>query len=1204
MKFSHLHNHTQYSLLDGASGIKEIFQKAVDDDQPAVAITDHGNMFGVYNFVMEANKHKNADGTLKVKPIVGCEFYLVENRHVKEFTREKRDKRYHQLLLAKNPQGYRNLLKLCTLGYTEGLYSKFPRIDKELVEKYSEGLIATTCCLGASVPQAILRDGEDAGEKEFKWWFDIFGDDFYVEFQRHGIPDQDKANASLMKYSEKYNCKMIASNDSHYVENEDFNSHDLLLCINTGEKQTKPVLKDYDAPNINRKDYRFGFFNDQFYMKTTAEMLEIFKDIPQAIDNTNEIVDKVELVSVTNDLLLPNYEIPPQFKTQDEYLSFLTYEGAKRRYTILTPEIEERLQFELGVIEDMGFAGYFLIVSDIIMWSKRNDVFVGSGRGSAAGSVVAYCTDITNIDPMKYDLLFERFLNPDRKSMPDIDTDFDDLGRGKVITYIVEKYGQEQVAQIITHNSMAAKMSIKDVGRVMDYDLGLTTQLTNLVPTIPGISLNKILKYSDAEIKSKLDQTEWQNNVKLLQKKYKQDDMDGKVLREAAKLEGTIRNTGIHAAGILIGPKPLDELMPMCRMKDIALNVTQFDGRVVENAGAIKVDILGLTNLTLLKQSIQFVKDNHGVELDLDTIPMDDAKTFALYQRADTFGTFQFASDGMRQYLKQIKPDKIEDLIALNALFRPGPMAYIPDYIKRKHGHQEVKYDLDAMEEHLKETYGITVYQEQVMLLSQKLANFTRGEADILRKAMGKKQIEVLNELKEKFLEGCDDNGHSKKTAEKIWTDWEAFAQYAFNKSHSTCYAYLAYHTAFFKANYPAEYMTALLNAKAGNIEAMAQYMAECKRMGLKVLGPDINRSKRDFSVNTDGEVSFGLSSLKNVGDAAVEAILEDREENGPFENIFDLSARVKNKGLNRKTVEALVEGGAFDSFETMHRAMFFAQGANSKLNNLELILKYGSDFSGSHDMLTNSLFGEMGLPDVQPPKLAECEEWTLAEKLKREKGVLSFYITAHPLDNYQRQLQLYNFNEMSDLSACVSLMQKQAEEGIKEGAEKRAFIVAGYLSDVAHIEARTGTLFCKFNMNDFTGGQELLMFKEHYLRHKHFLMNDNKLIMEITVTRSTRVNDKRPFISIERITLLEDVMKLYTKRLLVRMGLTNVDAAFMEVINKYAEKTGETELGILIADDDTGKEIHLGNKKIEMVSDLLEEISNIEGLEYHVESI
>ncbi len=1203
MKFSHLHNHTQYSLLDGASDISKLYEKAIADEQPAIAITDHGNMFGVYNFVMEAQKHKNADGTPKVKPIVGCEFYLVDNRHQKEFTREKRDKRYHQLLLAKNPQGYKNLLKLCTLGYTEGLYSKYPRIDKELIEKYHEGLIATTCCLGASVPQAILQHGEDAGDDEFKWWYNIFGEDFYVEFQRHGIPEQDVANAALMKYAEKYNCKMIASNDNHYVDNEDYNSHDILLCINTGEKQTTPIQKDYDNPELNSKDYRFGFFNDQFYMKTTAEMIETFKDIPQAIDNTNEIVDKVELVSVTNDLLLPNYEIPASFKSQDDYLSFLTYEGAKKRYTILTPEIEERLQFELGVIKKMGFAGYFLIVSDIIRWSKQHDVFVGSGRGSAAGSVVAYCIEITNIDPMKYDLLFERFLNPDRKSMPDIDTDFDDHGRGKVIQYIVNKYGQDQVAQIITHNSMAAKMSIKDVGRVMDYDLGLTTQLSNLVPSIPGISLNKILKYSEEEIKTKLDQTEWQNNVKLLQKKYKQHDMDGKVLREAAKLEGTIRNTGIHAAGILIGPKPLDELMPMCRQKDVELNVTQFDGKVVENAGAIKVDILGLTNLTILKLSIEFVKENHGVEIDLDTIPMDDPKTFNLYQKAETQGTFQFASDGMRQYLKQLKPDKIEDLIALNALFRPGPMAYIPDYIKRKHGLQEVTYDLPDMEEILKETYGITVYQEQVMLLSQKLANFTRGEADILRKAMGKKQKAVLDELKEKFIEGCDDNGHPKKIAEKIWSDWEAFAQYAFNKSHSTCYAYLAYQTAFFKANYPAEYMTALLNTKAGNIDAMAMYMAECKRMGLRVLGPDINESKKEFSVNQAGEIRFGLSSLKNVGDAAVDEILKDRRENGPFKDIFDLSARVKNKGLNKKTIESLAEGGAFDSFQGMHRAMYFAQGAGSKLTNMDLILKYGSDFVGSKEMLSNSLFGEMGLPDVQPPKLADCEEWTLAEKLKREKNVLSFYITAHPLDNYFRELSLYNFNPVADLAACISLMQKQAEEGVTEGPEKLNFIVAGYLSDVEHIEARTGTLFSKFVLNDYNGSQQLLMFKEHYLRHKHFLANDNKLILEVSVTRSTRVNDKRPFISIEKISLLEDVMKLYTKRLNLFIHLTKLNDNFMEIINKYAVTSGPTELGIHIADTDSGKHVKLGNKKILMDSGLLHEITNIEGLDIKIES-
>jgi len=557
----------------------------------------------------------------------------------------------------------------------------------------------------------------------------------------------------------------------------------------------------------------------------------------------------------------------------------------------------------------------------------------------------------------------------------------------------------------------------------------------------------------------------------------------------------------------------------------------------------------------------------------------------------------------MRQYLKQIKPDKIEDLIALNALFRPGPMAYIPSYIKRKHGHEEVKYDLDAMEEHLEETYGITVYQEQVMLLSQKLANFTRGQADILRKAMGKKQIDVLNELKEKFLEGCDDNGHPKKTAEKIWTDWEAFAQYAFNKSHSTCYAYLAYHTAFFKANYPAEYMTALLNAKAGNIDAMSQYMGECKRMGLKVYGPDINLSKRDFSVNLDGEIRFGLSSLKNVGDAAVEAILEDRKENGDFDNIFDLSARVKNKGLNRKTVEALAEGGAFDSFPEMNRAMFFIQGAGNKHTNLDLILKYGSDFSGSQDMLSNSLFGEIDMPDVKPPKLAECEDWTLAEKLRREKGVLSFYITAHPLDNYQRELDIYNFHQMPDLSSCIALMQKQAEEGIKEGPEQRNFIVAGYLSDVAHIESRKGTLFCKFNVNDFAGSQQLFMFKDHYLRHKHFLENDNKLIFEISVKRSSRVNDKRPYITIEKIALLEDVMKLYTKRLNIYLNMSKVDDAFLEIVNKYANTAGETEVGIHIADNESGKHIKLGNKKIVMTPELLDEITNIEGLDFNVES-
>ncbi len=1200
MKFSHLHNHTQYSLLDGASDIGKLYEKALADDQPALAITDHGNMFGVYNFVMESKKHLNADGTPKVKPIVGCEFYLVEDRRVQQFTREKRDKRYHQLLLAKNSQGYRNLLKLSTLGYTEGLYSKYPRIDKELIQKYSEGLICTTCCLGASVPQAILRDGEDAGEKEFKWWLDVFGNDFYVEFQRHGIPDQIKANKSLQKFAAKYNVKMIASNDSHYVDVEDYNSHDLLLCINTAQKQDTPIIKDFDETGVRDKNSRFGFFNDQFYLKTTAEMTELFKDIPEAIDNTNEIVGKVDLVNVQNDLLLPNYELPAPFTDQDEYLSFLTYEGAKERYGILTPKHEERIQFELGVIKNMGFAGYFLIVSDIIRWSKDNGVYVGSGRGSAAGSVVAYCIKITNIDPVKYDLLFERFLNPDRKSMPDIDTDFDDHGRGKVITYIVEKYGQDQVAQIITHNSMAAKMSIKDVARVMDLDLSFSNGLANLVPNTPGISLRKILHYTEEDMQAKLEGDDIAN-LKILHKKYKQPDLEGQVIREAEKLEGTIRNTGIHAAGILIGPKPLDELMPMCRQKDVELNVTQFDGKVVENAGAIKVDILGLSNLTILKESIQFVKENHGIEIDLDTLPLDDEKTYELYRRADTFGTFQFASGGMRNYLKQSKPDKIEDLIALNALYRPGPLKYIPDYIARKLGKQEITYDLDAMEEYLQETYGITVYQEQVMLLSQKLANFSKGDADVLRKAMGKKQKDVLDRMKQQFIDGCATNGHPKKIAEKVWTDWEAFAQYAFNKSHSTCYAYLAYQTAYFKANYPAEYMTALLNSKLGSVDALELIMGECRTMGLKVLGPEINESKMTFSVNTEGVIRFGFSAIKGVGESAVAGILEEREANGPFTDIYDFVSRLNSKSVNKKTIESLAEGGAFDAFEGITRSMFFAAPLGSQYTNLDLIIKFGHDFSASKEKLANSLFGEMGLPDIKPPKITIPEEWSLSEKLKREKKALSFYLTAHPLDDYKFELRHYNITSLETLNEIIETLEDEAVRDVKGVKESYKVLVGGYVSAPAHITSKKGNLFGKFFLNDYTASTELLLFSENYLRNKHYLEEMNKLALEITVTRSTRKTDKRPRIDIERVALLSDVKKNYTKRLNLYVELSKIDDTFMAIIDKYAERSGNIELGIHIVDNNTDKQISLGNKNIEWTDEFLDELMAIKGLDYKI---
>ncbi|MFN0050216.1 MAG: DNA polymerase III subunit alpha, partial [Cytophagales bacterium] len=733
MIFNHLHVHTQFSLLDGAANIGDLMKKASGDGMKAIAITDHGNMFGAFQFVNEANKNG-------VKPIVGCEFYLVEDRHKKQFTKVDKDIRYHQLLLAKNAIGYKNLSKLCSLGWIEGKYGSFPRIDKELIVKYHEGLIATTCCLGASVPRVILKKGEAAGEIEFKWWLDLFGEDYFVEIQRHDIPDQIIVNEVLVKLARKYNVPIIASNDSHYVEREDAAAHEILLCINTGSKMSDPSNKDVsDDEDTGNKGRRFAFFNDQFYFKSTEEMTTLFKDLPEAIDNTNLVVDKIEKLNLKRDILLPNFPIPPEFKIHEEdklnqweYLKHITFEGAKKRYVDISAEVEERINFELFTVKTMGFAGYFLIVSDFIKEGRNMGVYVGPGRGSAAGSVVAYCIGITNIDPIKYNLLFERFLNPDRKSMPDIDTDFDDEGRQKVIDYVVEKYGKTQVAQIVTYGTMAAKMSIKDVGRVLEMPLDETNALTKYIPDSQGgISLARIFNApleGEKSLKEKeglgVDEI---NKIKELREFAEGNDLRGRVLREAQVLEGSVRGTGVHAAGIIIAPSDLTEMMPMATAKDTNFLLTQYEGSIIEDAGVIKMDFLGLKTLTIIKNTLKLIKLNHGLDIDIELVDLADKATLETFQRGDTNGIFQFESPGMQKYMKDLKPDKFEDIIAMNALYRPGPIEYIPNFIKRKHGQEAVTYDLEDMKEYLEDTYGITVYQEQVMLLSQKLANFTKG---------------------------------------------------------------------------------------------------------------------------------------------------------------------------------------------------------------------------------------------------------------------------------------------------------------------------------------------------------------------------------------------------------------------------------------------------------------------------------------------
>lgn len=1194
MIFSHLHVHTQFSLLDGAADIKSLYKKAMASNQPALAITDHGNMFGAFQFVAEAYNNKlnpadPKDKRLKVKPIVGCEFYLVENRHKRSFTREEKDIRYHQVLLAKDDEGYRNLIKLCSLGYMEGLYGKYPRIDKELILQYHKGLIATTCCLGASVPKIILRKGEEEGEKEFRWWLDIFGEDYYVELQRHGIPEQEQVNAVLLRFAEKYNVKIIASNDSHYVDQADANAHDILLCINTGEKKSTPTNKEFSDDESAVKNRRFAFYNDQFYFKTTEEMSQLFHDLPQAIDNTNEIVDKVQLLDLKRDILLPNFPIPKEFITQDQYLRHLTFEGARTRYTEMTADVEERINFELGVIENMGFAGYFLIVADFIKAGRDLGVFIGPGRGSAAGSAVAYCIGITNIDPIKYNLLFERFLNPERKSMPDIDTDFDDEGRQKVIDYVVQKYGRNQVAQIITYGTMAAKMSIKDVARVLDLPLVESNGLAKLVPDKPGIQLDRIFNAPLEGEKSLGDKEglagEDIENVKKLRELIKGEDLQGEVLREACVLEGSVRNTGIHAAGIIIAPQDLYDLIPVSTAKDSDLLVTQFEGSIIESAGVIKMDFLGLKTLTIIKGALAMIRQNHGLDIEIDYIPLDDAKTYELYQKGETNATFQFESPGMQKYLRELKPDRFDDLIAMNALYRPGPLEYIPSFIRRKHGLEPVQYDLAEMEEYLNDTYGITVYQEQVMLLSQKLAGFSKGDADVLRKAMGKKQIAVLNKMKAQFMEGCAKNGHDPKVCEKVWTDWEAFASYAFNKSHSTCYAFVAYQTAYLKAHYPAEYMAGVLNC-ASNIEKITFFMEECKRMGIDVLPPDVNESFKGFAVNKQGQIRFGLGGLKGVGEAAIENLLEERQKDGPFKNIFDFIKRVNQRAVNKKSLEALVMSGAFDCFPQFHRAQYFHKPEGEQLSGLDKIVKFGQQVSaGSSGM--GSLFGDEDMPDVEPPKIANCDPWPLIMKLNNEKEITGIYISGHPLDDYRFELKHYHMNTVQEL---VEYQTEIAQPGNTGGRSKeRNFRLAVYITGAQERISRNNRQFGIMTIEDYTGKFEFALWSEDFIRFAPYLKPGLCLFINGGF-KSKRFNDNEYEFKVSSIQLLQEVKKTHTKQVYLNTLPQLIKRETVDfLVENVTRFPGNSVLHVHLTDrdDNTQAKLHTFNRNIEMNDEL-----------------
>ncbi len=1148
-QFAHLHCHTQYSLLDGASDIGTMMKKAAADGQKAVALTDHGNMFGAFKFVAEANK-------AGVKPIIGCEFYLVEDRFKKSFSRSagERDKRYHQLLLAKNRIGYQNLAKLCSLGFTEGMYQKFPRIDKTVLPKFSEGVIATSCCIGAEIPQTILKGKIEEAEEKLKWWLDIFGDDYYIELQRHRgleqIDDtgmsQEDVNQILLGFAKKHDIKVIATNDSHYVEEEDAAPHDILLCINTN--------------SLIEEEKRFKFPSTDFYFKTQKEMGHIFQDVPEALDNTMEIVDKVETLELARDVVLPAFPLPQGFTTQEDFLRHLTFEGARRRYPEITADIESRLNFELQVINNSGYPGYFLIVQDFTSTAREMGVSVGPGRGSAAGSAVAYCLGITNIDPIKYDLLFERFLNPERVSMPDIDIDFDDEGRAKVIDYVIEKYGQRQVAQIITYGTMAARMSLRDVGRVMNVPIHEVDKVAKSFPTNLSASLKKVL--ADDDIDPKLKSAMNGDDVDkayAFRKLSEEKSQIGELIQSAKKLEGSVRNTGIHACGVIITPDDITNYVPVSKAKDSEMLVSQFDNSVAEDAGLLKMDFLGLKTLTIIKDAVKIVKDRYGVDLDIDDVDLEDEKTYELFSNGETIGVFQYESPGMQKHLKDLKPNKFEDVIAMNALYRPGPMAYIPNFIARKHGREDVEFDLDAMEEHLEETYGITVYQEQVMLLSQKLANFSKGEADMLRKAMGKKKKKLIDEMFPKFLEGCEKNGHPEKVVKKIWKDWEAFASYAFNKSHSTCYAYVAFQTAYLKAHYPQAYMASVLNHNKNDISKVNFFLRECKRMKLEVLGPDVNESQMKFTVNKNDQIRFGLSALKGVGEGPVSALIEARDKDGDFTDIFDITKRVNLRAVNKKCMESLAYGGAFDTFEGVTRSTYFAP--SEKYSTLiEHALKWGNLYQKQAESSQNSLFGGMQDEVLPVPKFSVQEEWSNVVLLDKEKEVAGVYLSGHPLDDFRLELETF-----------VNCPLDRVDQ-LKE----RMVNIAGMVTSVFHGVSQRGTEYGKLTIQDYTGSLDINLFGEDYQRFKTLLVQGQVLYIE--GMNQKYYNQDRYNFKIKEMKLLETIGKVKTKSITISLPLQKVSEELVNSLGElYQNSSGEHKMKVVV---------HHNGMKLPLVTD------------------
>lgn len=1147
LKFTHLHVHTQYSILQATCDVDALIARAKEEGMPAVAMTDIANLYGAFKFVSAAR----AAG---IKPIVGMEVYLCRQHDDKT----AKDNGFQIVLLAKNKAGYHNLAKLSSLGFTAGYYY-VPRIDRDLLLQYKENLIVTTGSLSGEIPRLILNVGEKQAEEAFVWYKEHFGADFYVELVNHGLEEERVVNQTLIRFAQKHGVKYFASNDVYYLEQGDANAHDILLCVKEGEYQSTPIGRG--------RGYRFGFPNNQFYFKSDEEMKQLFADWPEAIATTQEIVDKIESYDLARDVLLPAFDIPDEFRDPEDeldggkrgennYLRFLTYEGAKGRYGELTEEIRQRLDFELETIANTGYPGYFLIVQDFTSQARKMGVSVGPGRGSAAGSAVAYCIGITNVDPIKYDLLFERFLNPDRVSLPDIDIDFDDEGRGRIIDWVVNKYGQNQVAQIITYGTMAGKSAIRDAGRVLQLPLSETDRVAKLVP---DVKLNKLFSWNDKEMGENLNGDLFQLG-KQLKELAGQNSLEAEVVNQARILEGSVRNTGIHACGVIITPDDITKFVPVSVAKDSDLYVTQFDNSVVESAGMLKMDFLGLKTLSVIKDAIAIVRDRHGIAINPDEIPLDDLKTFELYQNGETNGTFQFESPGMQKHLKALKPDKFADLIAMNALYRPGPLEYIPNFIARKHGHEEIAYDLPDMEEYLAETYGITVYQEQVMLLSQKLAGFTKGEADMLRKAMGKKKRDVLDKMRPQFIDQGKERGHDEEKLNKIWKDWEAFAAYAFNKSHSTCYSVVAFHTGYLKANYPAEYMASVLTHNMSDIKKVTFFMEECKRMGIPVLGPDVNESQFKFTVNDEGAIRFGLGGMKGVGEAAVMAIVNERLGKGKFKTFFDLLKRIDLRAVNKKTLESLALGGAFDNFPQVHRATFFHEGQDGK-NFMERALRYAQMYKAQEESAQVSLFGESQEVAMPEPEVPVVPTWPRMFLLGKEKEVNGLYLSSHPLDDFKYEMDHVVTNRIAEFQ----FMERMND-----------FTIAGIISDALHLTARTGKPFGRFTLEDYSGKHEFALFGDDYLKFKSYIETNLLVLIRGKVSRfkprwegaTERIEAK-----IHQISLIQDALDRHAKGIELQLPVQAVSPENIDTINKIiAEYQGEKQVNFVVYDAENPK--------------------------------